>query len=516
MRKRISLFAAAMAAVLTLIPAMSVEAVTITVDGNAKEYQAYKLLDLTTSAKEDAEGDEDAYNYSYTVNSKYESVMKDAAPGADANKDGTVSDKELIDYIGQLDADGIRVFADDVWKGISSNSLAADFTSTDGNIISVDSQGYYLITESKSADDPDSVSLVMLDTAGQENITVTSKEGIPTLEKKVEGEIDGAYHWMDATDANEENNLVQFRLTGTLPATIGNYKTYKYIFHDTMSAGLTFESGSVFVTIDKNTVDTSKYTVVTDSEDGCTLEIKFDDLIAVAKEMGIDLTKDTEIVAQYNARINKNAVIGNEGNPNEAYLEFSNNPYVEDDTSNTPDDTVKVFTFSVVINKVDMKGRPLTGALFELYYNNSKNANEPNWIPIGWNELNETGTEFTFKGLDSGSYKLVETKVPDGYNKADDIYFDIEAVYDTESDDPKITSMVIKQDGKVVSEGENAKFQISANLGTATGSVENTSGIQLPHTGEVGRAILLYGGMSAIVVSVVAVVVAGKKKGKKA
>lgn len=498
-KKTLRFMTAAMAMSMMLMPAISAQAaVNITVNGNAKEYQAYKLMNLTTSLKagdthEAGQHTKDCYNYSYTVNSKYADIMRAAAGNsADADGNGTVSDTELVGYVEGLDADGIRAFADNVFEGLGT--LDADYTST-GNIFTVDTQGYYLIAESQKADDPDSVSLVMLNTAGQENITVTSKEGIPTLEKKIK---DGD-SYADAVDA-AVGDTVEFRLTGSMPENISNYKTYKYVFHDTMDRGLSF--GAVAsVTIDGTAVDAGMYSVSTDAlADGCSFELVFEDI----KALGFDITTESKVVVNYTAVVNENLTVGNPGMPNDAHLEFSNDPY-GDGTGNTPEDTVKVFDFAVIINKVDKGNNPLAGAAFDLFVKNGDN-----WDAVAMTA--STATSFTFSGLEQGSYKLVETKVPDGFNKADDVYFDIEAVYDTESDDPQITSMVIKQDGKVVSEGENALFEISANLGTAEGSVVNTSGIQLPHTGEFGRAVLLYGGAGAIVIAVMAAAFAGRKK----
>lgn len=498
-KKTLRFMTAAMAMSMMLMPAISAQAaVNITVNGNAKEYQAYKLMNLTTSLKagdthEDGQHTKDCYNYAYTVNSKYADIMKTAAGNAaDADGNGSVSDEELIGYVEGLDANGIRAFADNIFTDV--RALGADHTST-SNIITVDTQGYYLIAESQKADDPDSVSLVMLDTAGQEDITVTSKEGIPTLEKKIK---DGDAY-VDAMDA-AIGDTVEFKLTGSMPENIGNYKTYKYVFHDTMDAGLSF-TAVTSVEIDGTVMDSSAYTVKTSElADGCTFELVFEDI----KALGIAVSADSKVVVNYTAAVNENVTVGNPGMPNDAHLEFSNDPY-GNGTGNTPEDTVKVFDFAVVINKVDKDNNPLAGAAFDLFVKNGEN-----WDAVTMTA--STATSFTFNGLEQGSYKLVETKVPDGYNKADDVYFDIEAVYDTESDDPQITSMVIKQDGKVVSEGENALFEISANLGMAEGSVVNTSGIQLPHTGEFGRAVLLYGGAGAIVVAIAAAAVAGKKK----
>ena len=68
------------------------------------------------------------------------------------------------------------------------------------------------------------------------------------------------------------------------------------------------------------------------------------------------------------------AVLGSEGNPNSVELTYSNNPNDTGDgkskpanTGKTPKDTVKVFTYQTVINKVgEDEKTPLAGAGFTL------------------------------------------------------------------------------------------------------------------------------------------------------
>ena len=78
---------------------------------------------------------------------------------------------------------------------------------------------------------------------------------------------------------------------------------------------------------------------------------------------GVDVT----YAASGNIQVT-NAVIGSAGNPNEMYLEYSNNPNAggEGDTDKTPKDKVIVFTYKVVANKTD-GNTALTGAAFELF-----------------------------------------------------------------------------------------------------------------------------------------------------
>ena len=118
--------------------------------------------------------------------------------------------------------------------------MSADYT-TKNDEFSVD-QGYYLITETKVGTtgkpaQTGSVSLVMLDTAGNKDISVKTKKDVPEVVKKVKdvndstGEKSG---WQDSADA-DIGDEIEYQLTGTVSEKIGDYKGYYYEFVDTMT-----------------------------------------------------------------------------------------------------------------------------------------------------------------------------------------------------------------------------------------------------------------------------------------
>lgn len=184
---------------------------------------------------------------------------------------------------------------------------------------------------------------------------------------------------------------------------------------------------------------------------------------------------------------NEEAVIGSGGNSNQFQLEFSNNPYDKNEKGKTPWDKVIVFTYQLTSNKVDKNGKPLSGAGFTLY---KLDGVSNSFKPVG-NEITG-GTTFEFKGVDAGTYKLVETTVPDGYNKAEDLIFTIEAAYDVDKAEPKFTSLTITdENGKSISTGENSVFTVNVGTGTAATNIVNHSGSELPSTGGIGQ-ILVY------------------------
>ena len=50
--------------------------------------------------------------------------------------------------------------------------------------------------------------------------------------------------WHDSAD-HDINDTVPFKLTGTLPSNAQYYASYKMVFHDTLSDGLTFDAATV-------------------------------------------------------------------------------------------------------------------------------------------------------------------------------------------------------------------------------------------------------------------------------
>ena len=122
--------------------------------------------------------------------------------------------------------------------------------------------------------------------------------------------------------------------------------------NDTLSAGLTYNNDAAVYIVNGSTKTsvTDKFTV---SYQGTSLTVTCDDVKAID-----GVTKDSKIIVEYTAKLNENAVIGNSGNPNEVYLEFSNKPDASgtgdtDNTGKTPVDKVVVFTYELDTVKID-------------------------------------------------------------------------------------------------------------------------------------------------------------------
>lgn len=358
--------------------------------------------------------------------------------------------------------------------------------------------GYYLVKEivkNGDSEEYDAYTDYIVQVLG--DVTVQPKTGVPQVEKKVKDINDSTdtttTDWQDSADY-DIGDTVPFQLTGTIGDNYDKFSTYKFVFHDTLSSGLDFNSDSVEVYLVNggqktpivNTDSNKYYEVVTPGvENGCTFEVKFNNLKDVE-----GVKSGSKIVVEYDATLNTNAVIGSDGNPNKVYLQYSNNPNGEG-TGKTPEDTVIVFTYQTVINKKDgaNNNQPLAGAAFELQKYNAKTKE---WETVKDYKVDNdlTLTQFTFTGLDDGKYKLVETVTPAGYNTIADIEFEITAEHDTNSPDPQLINLNGVETTGQVTLGDGAiTFDVVKADGSLTADVINNTGTTLPETGGIGTTI---------------------------
>ena len=387
----------------------------------------------------------------------------------------------------------LKAQAQIIGANLASASGSVTVTDPDAkNVISNLKPGYYLIKDKDdSLQGQESYTEFILHVT--DDVEANVKADVPSVEKKVKDTNDttgDTTGWQDSADYDIGDD-VPFQLTATLANNIESYKTYSLKFNDTLSKGLDYNNDAVIKLGDK---DVTSYFTPSYDATAKTLTFTCDNILAFGAK------NSDQIVVEYTAKLNENAVIGAAGNPNKVSLKFSNNPNNggEGDRGTTPEDKVIVFTYKLTVNKVDKDNKPLTGAEFSLFKKVKVDGQEELKLVEVKKILstNTEGTVFGFTGLDDGTYVLRETKTPDGYNSIEDQTFTISAKHDENSDDPKLTALT----GDVAS-GSIINLGVMLEKGELSTDVVNNKGSVLPSTGGAGRvaiyvigAILVLGG----------------------
>jgi len=390
--------------------------------------------------------------------------------------------------------------------------------------------GYYLVIDKVNTQDGSdklnnsAYTAYIMQVVG--TVTRNAKLDVPSVEKKVQDTNDslGASATANAADYDDDGKIwkdsadhdvgdvITYKLTGTLPTNYDEYERYYYAFHDIMQhltpVSLQDENMVIYGLNGTEKINIGHYTVAW-YEPRKELEIEFDDL-----KKNANVTKDTKIVVEYKVRLDEDAVIGADGNPNEVYLRYSNNPNQGGnvDKGQTPKDLNKVFTYTIEVNKITGE-TALPGAAFALYkkyvgtlptgktavteikYDNGKKTyaipENEQWVLVGQKTAGED-TKFDFERVDDGEYLLVETTTPAGYNSVKPMQFKVEAKHDAESDNPTLTSVTGTDTHGTAATLDPitlGSLTVSGKLSGVSTNINNESGSVLPSTGGMGTTI---------------------------
>ena len=379
--------------------------------------------------------------------------------------------------------------------------------------------GYYLVQPDKgSTSATRKTDAMLVNVPSDKAATLQLKSEYPSVEKKVD---------TDKTESNAQiGQSVNFTLTSKVPD-MSEFDTYYFAFKDTMSKGLTFNADSVQVTIGEQTLTKGTDFTVTNTagaDDATEITIE---LLNMKVNRANDAGKT--ITVTYSATLNKDAVVGIEGNKNEAKVEYQNGPATDNHGTSNPSITT-TRTYPVKVQKHAFEDNNedsfLAGAKFAL----STSATVPIFTKgedgnytldtsdasvvrlVGSDaayrvaENNEAGavTYFTtvgtsattINGLKAGTYYLHEIEAPEGYNK---LTAPVKVtITETTGADGKVTGVTYTVGDGTASADSNVK-------------IDNKTGSMLPSTGGIGTIGLTALGVGVVVFGVLAT----KKKKEK-
>ena len=437
---------------------------SITVDNpiEGQNYTAYKIFDVVYDTEE---------HYSYTIDSTSNSWFSTVKSYADTPANGLTLTlvKGTNTYVVTTTGDFSPAAFADALKAAVNGKAGKMLAVADGKATARDLDlGYYFVTSTTGA-------LCNLTTTNP-NANIHDKNDMP-FKKEV-----------DKTNV-DVGQTVTFKITGKVPDYTG-FTKYTYLITDTMTDGLTFNRDSLTVKVGEATV-TNDCTIAYDAE---TAPQTFTVSIPVL-EKKYDF--GAEIVVTYTATVNKNAIAMISSN--KAKLTYSNDP-TTDETKDSQTEEQKVYTSKIVIDKFETGKQEtvkLPGAKFVLYKEETIEGNKTikyyQWDAtnkkVEWVNKQVDATEVTtgehgeasFEGLADGTYYLVETKAPAGYNQL------------TEAKDVTVTGSIT-----------------DATRLSVTAEVANNTGTLLPSTGGMGTTVFYV--LGAVLVVGAGVLLVTKKR----
>lgn len=450
----------------------------------------YKLFDVTESKSGETT------NYAYTVNTAagYKDALASVLGGTITS---TSKDEEFANAVLGLGKDNgteVQNFANKFTTYALKNSLGATATSgkiteenkTSYNFTGLDA-GYYLVYVTGGKEIQSSLVTVDKDTN-----TVNLKTEAPSITKTAD------------KDTVSIGQVVTYTVKGSIPDTTG-YEQYQYIIHDELSTGLDFVDDANGTALGEGATTVNVKVAFTDADvttAGTTPTTATLDT-ANKRKMSLDLStwvsanqanKGKEFTVTYYVKVNKDAVVTEK---NKAQLEYGNKP---GETTTTTPSEAKTPTYPLDILKKNAKNNDkLAGAKFELYRNEADAKAGTNAIKVSGSDGNYvvdptssttgfesvkdvTGAGYNLRvnGLAEGTYYLVETKAPDGFNKLTAPV----VIKITKSTDTDVNKWTISKDGK----DESDKII----------DIENSTGSLLPSTG--GTGVIVFAGVAILLV----------------
>lgn len=376
------------------------------------------------------------------------------------------------------------------------------------------STGYYLFVThtDSSVNTPFSTKPLWVPLNG--NKVIQEKVSIPTIESKVKGITDSGEEWLDFTEASPNEN-VELKCTSFAPDDIATYEVYPFSFNVKLNH-LTYTQDSVKVTVSGSEC-TGYFEVKAEKDwEHTTLTISIGNLKDIVS------SSSNEILLEYNASLDSDAVVAGEGNSVETYVTFPSKQVVNNrlltinDNDQSVTDIDKIFTHELSIDYLNSEGSPLSGCNHGQIYLIQKNGEKKEIIPADMESSSATCShEIATKyvgddGQVSNMFTFSESHTPDNYNIHHDIEFKIDSYYDSSSGIPECLGIYftpLTNDNEVGFSGDISDNYVPGHeddpayllYNNCKISINHSAIGKLPTTGEIINAKLVLLGLVIIV-----------------
>lgn len=368
--------------------------------------------------------------------------------------------------------------------------------------------------------------------------SVTLKMNVPTVGKKIANSVTGTVADGGSNADALIGGVVKYELSSVIPTYTGYDisnppRVFKLI--DTASKGLSVDENSVkSVTLKKSgkadvklnkgtdyTVRSDQYNVAeteasykAEYKDGTVTTIDLEKYVNMAdgskSQTDGKILEGYTVVVEFEATVNKDAVIASAGNPNSVELEYSRTP--DNESTKIPGPEVRVYTYDFGILKTDMAGNPinsseaLKGAQFVIACVNAATKDKTflkrengAWSKLSADTPAKDGTEATgvfttgsdgkieMSGLPEGTYYVEEIKAATGYTNIGLPNFEFKISADLDTDGKTVVNL--KYEKTTNTDGNRIAFDNNAPSQATVKNAKNLT--ELPMTGDLGIKVFV-------------------------
>ena len=473
--------------------------ITISNAAKGETYTIYKLFDATVTG---TAGGSIAYTGTIPDSLKTYFVYVKDNEGNDTNNI-TTTDAAWKDSTKKTEMSEGLMAALKAWAG-TAGATATAFAKSDGSALTFKNipYGYYVVTSTQD---------------GGAAITVDSTNPTATIVDKNSSTPHDLSKSANKTDVNIGDTV-----TYTVTFVTSNYdgagkdakKIVTYTIEDTLPDFLKD------VTVTSIIVDNDGSATTTDDQTNVTAQF-------VNKKIEIDWYDEANskflydngatVTITYTAVVTDKAAIDGNGNTNKVTLTWT------DEDGTTPPsnlvDNETIYTYAIALKKVDDKGNPLAGAVFQFpFYVKTTADTDGAYIYAGTSAGNGLTNQITtpadgvivVKGVKSGTYSITEVTAPAGYNKLT-APVSVTAVKTGETSTH--TTVYLDENGNIVETETETTVTVNVDISDIAATaivVVNKTGIELPSTGGMGTT--LFYTLGAILVLGAGILLVTKKR----